>query len=165
MSNIFELSADFLQIRDMMDDPELDPKTLADTMEGVEGELEEKFDSYVYVAKMIIADIGALDLTIDQLTERKKALEKNLKKLKDNMTLVMKETGKTKFKTPFHSYWVQANPKSVVIDAGSVRDIPEDYLNYKDPEPSKSKMAEAMENGVDLSGIAHFEQTEGVRWR
>lgn len=165
MANIFDLTADYQQLREMMDDPELDPQILADTMEGIEGALEDKFDSYVYVAKEIQADIKVLEDTIKELTARKTSKENNLKRLKEVMTIVMNSTGKTKFKTALHSYWVQANPESVVIDAENVRDIPEDYLKFKEPEPDKKAIKEAIKDGVNFAGLAHIEQTEGVRWR
>ena len=165
MANLFDLTADYLQILDMMDDPELDQQTLADTMEGIEGALEDKFDRYVYVAKQEQGDIDVLNETIKQLQARKKSKEENLKKLKKVMTDVMNVTGKIKFKTAQHSYWVQKNPKSVVIDTENVRDIPEDYLTFNEPEANKTAIQKAIEEGKDFSGLAHIEQTEGVRWR
>lgn len=163
--NIFNLSSDYMQILSMMDDPELDPQMLKDTMEGIEGALEDKFDNYVYVAKEMQADIKTLEETINELQARKASKEANLKKMKEIMTLVMNTTGKVKFKTPLHSYWVQKNPESVVIDTEDVREIPEDYLKFKDPEPDKTAINAAIKDGVDFQGLAHIEQTEGVRWR
>ena len=165
MANIFELSADYLQMLELMDDPDLNEITLADTMEGIEGALEDKFDNYVYVAKQEQGDIDVLEKTIKELTARKKAKENNLAKLKRVMTDVMQATGKLKFKTAAHSYWVQQNPESVVIDTDDVRAIPEDYLTFKDPEPNKTAIKAAIHDGMDFSGLAHIERTEGVRWR
>ena len=165
MANIFELKGDYLQIMEMMDDPDLDQQTLKDTMEGIEGALEDKFDNYVYVAKQEQGDINVLEETIKQLQARKKSKEENLKKLKKVMTDVMNATGKIVFKTAKHSYWVQKNPKSVVIDTEDVRAIPEEYLTFKNPEPNKTAIQKAIEEGKDFSGLAHIEQTEGVRWR
>ena len=36
MANIYELTQDWVRIMSMMEDPELDPQTLADTLEAVE---------------------------------------------------------------------------------------------------------------------------------
>ena len=88
MANLFDLTADYLQILDMMDDPELDQQTLADTMEGIEGALEDKFDRYVYVYKQEQGDIDVLNETIKQLQARKKSKEENLKKLGEAAVLV-----------------------------------------------------------------------------
>ena len=163
--NIFNLSDDYLQILSMMEDPDLDKQMLKDTMEGIEGALEDKFDNYVFVAKEMQADIKALEETIKELQARKDSKESNLKKLKEIMTLVMNTTGKVKFKTSLHSYWVQKNPESVVIDTEDVRAIPEDYLTFKEPEPNKTAIKAAINDGKDFQGLAHIEQTEGVRWR
>jgi len=163
--NIFNLSDDYMQILGMMEDPDLDKQMLKDTMEGIEGALEDKFDNYVFVAKEMQADIKALEETIKELQARKDSKESNLKKLKEIMTLVMNTTGKVKFKTSLHSYWVQKNPESVVIDTEDVRAIPEDYLTFKEPEPNKTAIKAAIKDGMDFHGLAHIEQTEGVRWR
>ena len=163
--NIFNLSDDYMQILGMMEDPELDQQMLKDTMEGIEGALEDIFDNYVYVAKEMQADITTLEQTIKELQARKTSKENNLKKMKEIMTLMMNTTGKVKFKTSLHSYWVQKNPESVVIDTEDVRAIPEDYLTFKEPEPNKTAIKEAIKDGKDFQGLAHIEQTEGVRWR
>ena len=163
--NIFNLSDDYMQILSMMEDPDLDKQMLKDTMEGIEGALEDKFDNYVFVAKEMQADIKALEETIKELQARKDSKESNLKKLKEIMTLVMITTGKVKFKTSLHSYWVQKNPESVVIDTEDVRAIPEDYLTFKEPEPNKTAIKAAIHDRMDFQGLAHIEQTEGVRWR
>ena len=162
--NIFNLSDDYMQILGMMEDPDLDKQMLKDTMEGIEGALEDKFDNYVFVAKEMQADIKALEETIKELQARKDSKEANLKKMKEIMTLVMNTTGKVKFKTSLHSYWVQKNPESVVIDTEDVRAIPEDYLTFKEPEPNKTAIKAAIKDGKDFQGLAHIEQTEGVRW-
>jgi hypothetical protein len=98
-----------------------------------------------------------------RLDARKESFENNVKKMKKIMLESMNATGKTKFKTAKNSFWTQKNKASVVIDAKSVWDIPEDFRRYKDPEPDKTKIGEAIAAGQDFTGIAHMEQTESVR--
>jgi hypothetical protein len=45
------------------------------------------------------------------------------------------------------------------------KSVPEEYLRQKDPEINKTAIKEALKAGEDLSGIAHLEQTEGVRFK
>ena len=61
---IYEITNDYLQLMQMMEDPELDPKTLADTMEGIEGELEDKADNYARVMKNMEADLNGIKAEI-----------------------------------------------------------------------------------------------------
>ena len=163
--SLMDLTNDFRQIMEMMDDPELDPQTLKDTMEGIEGALEDKFDGYAAVIRIMTSQMNMLKEEKDRIEARMKSWENNVKRMKELMTLSMQTTGKTKFKTAQNSFWVQKNPESVVVDAKSFADIPEDFLRYKDPEPDKEKMKTAIKAGADLTGIAHIEQTEGVRFR
>lgn len=163
MANIYELTADMMKILSMMDDPDLDQQTLKDTMEGIEGAYEDKFDGYAAVIRQLTSYINELDEEKNRIEARKTSFENNVKKMKKIMLESMNLTGKTKFKTAKNSFWTQKNKASVVIDAKSVWDIPEDFRRYKDPEPDKTKIGEAIAAGKDFTGIAHMEQTESVR--
>ena len=165
MANIYELTADMMKILSMMDDPDLDQQTLKDTMEGIEGAYEDKFDGYAAVIRQLTSYINELDEEKNRIEARKTSFENNVKKMKKIMLESMNLTGKTKFKTAKNSFWTQKNKASVVIDAKSVWDIPEDFRRYKDPEPDKTKIGEAIAAGKDFTGIAHMEQTESVRIR
>lgn len=165
MASIYELTDDFLRIQEMMEDPELDPQTLADTLEAIEGELEIKAENYAKVMKNLEGDIVAIKAEIDRLTAKKRAIENNIKNMKATLQNVMEVTGKTKFKTDLFSFGIQKNAPSVVIDVEDVRDIPEDYLKFKEPEVDKTAIKDAINNGVDLSGIAHLEQSQSLRIR
>ena len=163
--SIYELTADYIQIMEMMEDPELDPQTLADTMEAVEGELEIKAENYAKVMKNLEGDVEALENEIRRLTSRKKAIEENIKRMKVALQGMMEITGKTKFKTDLFSFGIQKNAPSVVIDVEDIYDIPEDYLKYKAPEVNKVAIKEAIQKGENLEGIAHLEQSMSLRIR
>lgn len=163
MANIYELTADMMKILSMMDDPDLDQQTLKDTMEGIEGAYEDKFDGYAAVIRQLTSYINELEEEKKRIDARKESFENNVKKMKKIMLESMNATGKTKFKTAKNSFWTQKNKASVVIDAKSIWDIPEDFRRYKDPEPDKTKIGEAIAAGQDFTGIAHMEQTESVR--
>jgi hypothetical protein len=77
----------------------------------------------------------------------------------------MELTGKTKFKTDLFSFGIQKNAPSVVIDAVDIRDIPEDYLKFKEPEVDKTAIKNAINAGVDFEGLAHLEVSQSLRIR
>lgn len=165
MASIYELTDDFLRIQEMMEDPELDPQTLADTFEAVDGELELKAESYAKVMKNLEGDLAGIKAEIDRLTSKKKAIENNIKNMKATLQSVMEATGKTKFKTELFSFGIQKNAPSVVIDEQYIENIPEEYLKFREPEINKTAIKDAINNGVDLSGIAHLEQSQSLRIR
>jgi hypothetical protein len=77
----------------------------------------------------------------------------------------MELTGKRKFKTALFSFGIQKNPASIVIDEDYIENIPPRYLIYQDPVIDRQKLKADLTAGMELDGIAHLEQTEGVRIR
>lgn len=158
MANLYEITQDYMTILAMMEDPELDPKTLADTMEAVEGELEVKAENYAKVIRNLEADVTGIKAEIDRLSERKKTIENNIKRMKEALQFSMETTGKTKFKTELFSFSVRNNAPKVVMDEEYIENIPERFLKYSEPSINKSAIKEAIQSGEDLEGIAHLEQ-------
>lgn len=165
MSNIYEITNDYLQIMAMLEDSDLDPQTLADTMEGIEGEFEIKAENYAKVMKNLEGDILAIKTEIDRLTAKKKALENNIKNMKSTLQTAMETTGKTKFKTELFSFSVRNNAPKVVMDEEYLENVPERFLKYSDPTINRSAIKEAIQNGEDLEGLAHLEQSTSLSIR
>jgi seryl-tRNA synthetase len=163
--SIYDLTQDYLIISEMMENPELDPEFLADTMEAVDGELEVKAENYAKVMKNLEGDITALKAEEERLAKKRKAIENNIKRMKGALQEAMELTGKTKFKTDLFSFGIQKNAPSVVIDAADIRDIPEDYLKFKEPEVDKTAIKNAINAGVDFEGLAHLEVSQSLRIR
>lgn len=161
--SIYELTADYIQIMEMMEDPDLDPQVLADTMEGIDGALEDKAEAYAKIMRNLDGDIEALEEEVRRLTSRKKALENNIQRMKAALQGMMEVTGKTKFKTQLFSFNIQRNAPAVIIDIDDVANMPEEFLKFRAPEVNKTAIKEALQNGADLEGIAHLEQSHSLR--
>lgn len=164
MANIYDLTADMLRIQDMMTDPELDAQTLADTMEAVEGEFEQKAEDYAKVMKNLEGDAKAIKAEEERLAEKRRAIENNIKTMKMRLESSMTITGKTKFKTDLFSFGIQKNAPSVVMETEDISLIPAEYIRTKQ-EIDKTALKDALKAGVSLEGIAHLEQTESLRIR
>ena len=155
---LYEITNDYLQLMTMLEDPELDPQTLSDTMEGIEGELEVKAESYAKVMKNLEADVAGIKAEIDRLSERKKTIENNIKRMKCSM----ETTGKTKFKTELFSFSVRNNAPKVVMDEEYIENVPERFLKYSDPTINRTAIKEAIQNGENLEGLAHLEKSTSL---
>lgn len=162
MANLYEITQDYMTILAMMEDPELDPKTLADTMEAVEGELEVKAENYAKVIRNLEGDIAAIKGEVERLSAKKKTLENNIKNMKSALMMAMETTGKTKFKTELFSFGIRKNAPAVVMDEPYIENVPERFLKYSEPTINKSAIKEAIQSGEDLEGIAHLEQSTSL---
>ena len=164
MASLYDLTSDYLNLLELAEDPDIDEQAFLDTLEGIEGALEDKADNYAKIMRMLDGDALAIREEERRLEARRKAIENNIKRMKSALQYAMEATGKTKFKTQLFSFNVQNNPASVVMDESDVANIPERFLKYKDPEIDRKAIKDAIKAGdEDAMDIAHLEQTRGLR--
>ena len=161
MSSLYELTANFLTLQQMLEDPEVDSQMLADTMEAVEGELEYKADGYARIIRNMEGSIAAIKMEQERLSNKKSVLEGAIKRLKDNLQESMTLTGKTKFKTDLFSFSIQKNGGAlpVVVDVPTEK-LPDECVIVKE-EPDKKALAALLqdpENKDYYSKFAHFSE-------
>lgn len=162
---LYDLTDEYMALLQMAEDPDCDPEVLADTMEALEGEIEDKADGYAIVMKELEATEQKIKTEVDRLNARRLSISNNIRCMKLRLQTSMIETGKTKFKTDLFSFGIQKNPPAVVIDEQYIENIPKKYLVQQDPVIDKKKIKEDLKAGVDLEGIAHLAQTESLRIR
>ena len=79
---LHELTEEFQQLLALAEDPETDEQILADTMEGLEGEIEQKADNYAIIIQELQSEAYKVKAEIDRLQLRKKSLENNIQRMK-----------------------------------------------------------------------------------
>lgn len=161
MGTLYELKSEYIQLRDMAGDPDISPEALRDTMDAINGELEDKADGYAKVIRELEAEEAGLDAEIKRLQARKSAVSGNKGRIKDALESAMRETGKLKFKTALFSFRIQKNPPSVAILS---ENIPLDYLVVPDPQPDKKRILAELKAGATFDW-AELRQTEALRIR
>jgi Siphovirus Gp157. len=164
MATIYELSGDYLRLLEMAEDPEMDPVAFADTLEGLEGEIEIKAEGYAKVIKELDKDGAGLDNEIKRLQAKKTTIANSIDRMKKALEQSMIITGKTKFKTDLFSFGIQKNPPSVELDEEHLELIPIEYLIPQDPKPDKKRMLQELKEGKELS-FAKLKHTESLRIR
>lgn len=129
-----------------MEDPEVDAQVIADTMEGIEGELEIKAENYAKVIRNMEGSIIAIDHEQDKLSAKKAILKGNVKRLKDNLQASMIATGKRKFKTDLFSFNIQKNggKAPVILDVKDTSELPDDLVRIKE-EPDLDAIRQLIE--------------------
>lgn len=162
MNTLYELTSEYLQLLEMAEDPDVDLQTIADTMEAIGGEIEDKADGYARVMKQIEANAAGIKAEIDRLTARKTSMENNVKRMKESLQAAMEATGKKKFKTALFSFNIQKNPASLKIDDPEA--VPESFLVPQPPKVDSAAIKDALKAGA-VYDFAHLEQGESLRIR
>lgn len=153
MSNIYQLTANYENVLSMIYDEEIDEQMILDTLESIEGEIEDKADGYAKIIKELEAKQNARKEEAKRLNESAKVFENRVKALKINLYNAMKTTGKTKFATDLFSFNIAKNggKQSLVIDS----DVPKEYTKTI-IENDTDKIRQALEEGKELP-FAHLE--------
>ena len=164
MSSLFNLTSDYLKVK-RMEEEGMDSEVIFDTLSSIVGEIEDKADNYVGLIKQLEAEIEAVKKEEMRLSELKSSKLNLIKHLKTNLQEMMEATGKERFKTDLHSFYIQNNPMSLEITDESkipmqfVEEVTERKINKKELlKYLKSEDVEAIE-GVEIK------QTKGVRFR
>lgn len=161
MSKLYELTAEYLTVMDMLEDDTVDVETVMDTLEGIGGEIEEKADNYAKILRMLEGEMEILKKEEERMNSRRKTLENRAGRLKKSLERSMILTDKKKFKTNLFSFNIQKNPPTVAIIGD---DIPEEFLIPQEPKlDKKALIAYVKENGD--TDYARLTQTESLRIR
>lgn len=166
MLTLYELTQEYTELLAMLEDPEMDEQVIADTLEGLSGEIEAKADGYARVIKQMDADSKAIKAEEERLYNRRKSLENRISYLKNRLQYAMELTGSTKIKTELFNIGIQKNPAKVVIDDPTK--IPEGFLIQQDPKVDTAAIKESLKSEDEApiwDGIAHLEQSESLRIR
>jgi len=159
MATLYELTGQYQQLLEMIQNDEFDEWTLKDTLEGLDGEIEIKADGYAKVIKELEGNVDTLKNEIDRLSRKKSSYENNIKIMKESLENTMKITGKTKFKTDLFSFNIQNNPPRLVID----KDVPEQFLIPQPPKVDNARIKDVLKQ-QELD-FAHLEVGQSLRIR
>lgn len=153
MSNLYQLTNNYETVLNMLYDEDADEQMILDTLEAIEGEIEDKADNYAKIIKELEAKQNARKEEAKRLTESAKVFENREKALKNNLFNSMKATGKTKFATDLFSFNIAKNggKQTLTIDG----EVPEEYTKAV-IENDTDKIRQALENGEKLT-FAHLE--------
>ena len=161
MASLYELTQDFETVINMLY-TDVDEQTIFDTLESIEGEIEDKADGYAKVIRGIESDISGLKSEEKRIKERRQALENRISLMKKSLEEAMRTTGRVKFKTSLFSFGIQKNPVSVEI-TDEAKALGSCYVKQK-TEIDKTAIKEAIQNGEQLD-FAQLVQSESLRIR
>lgn len=164
MGNTFDdLTVEYIRLQQWMEEADAgEDQGLADTLALVEQDFSDKADSYGKVHRNVEGHIALIDAEINNhkalikdLTAYRTTLENNLARLDQHILRNLELTGKQNLKTDLFRFGTRKS-SSVVIDAESVYDLPDDYLRYKDPEPDKTAIKDYLKDHPECEW-AHIE--------
>lgn len=153
MANIYQINDRLREFQRFIEDAgeDLDEQTIRDTLESLEGELEEKLKGYAAVIKNIESDIEGMKAAERNIQARRKFAERQVEKLKGVVDDTMKFHQIDKIPAPeFVIGYRKCPPSLEVVDEDSV---PEAYWIPQDPKLDRATALELLKEGEELPGL------------
>lgn len=148
------------ELETLADSGDVPPEQIADTLNALEGDINEK-------AVNVAAFTRNLDATADAVREAAKAMlaradriEKRAESIRAYLLFNMQASGISKVESPWFTLTVRKNPPSVVIDDEA--SIPVEFIVQPPPpssRPDKAAIARAIKSGGTVPGC-HILSTE-----
>lgn len=153
MSNLYELTNNYQELLNKLYDEDADEQCILDTLESIEGDIEDKADNYAKIIRNLEATSNARKEEAKRLTNSARVFDNRVKTLKQNLYNSMKTIGKTKFSTTLFNFNIAKNGgvQTLTIDG----DVPEQYTKTV-IENDTDKIRQALEEGKKLP-FAHLE--------
>lgn len=124
MASIYELTQSQKELMNLVESGELSESQASDTFEGVQGELNDKINDYLFVRREMSGDLVKIESEIDRLTELKKQKQNQIKSLTNRLKNNLESIDKTKFDTGlFKGHFRKGRTSLKVIDSSKVPDM------------------------------------------
>lgn len=150
--NLYQLKTQYQYDASRLADLDLDDATLADTLDSMGGELEEKATNTIMVARNLGATAEAIKAAAADMLARARSMENRADWLKKNVFDAMTQTGITRIECPYFALSIAKNPPSV--DVFDSLQVPQDYMREipATSAPDKALIKKALQDGYDVPG-------------
>lgn len=130
MSTLYEINGRYMAALEEATNPDSDIpiELFTDTLDGIEGEAEDKIRNVIAYARNLEAEATAIEQAKDSMESRLKSKRKKAQWLKDYARYSMHVLGKSKIEWPEFSAAIQKNPPAVEITDQDA--LPEDFIRH-----------------------------------
>lgn len=158
MQPLYQIAEQYRAALTDLENLDLPAEAIADTLEGMKGELEVK-------AVNVAAFIGNIEAMAAARLEAAKAMQQRAKaekaradSLRDYLRHNMEASGISSIDCPEYSLKIKQCPPAVVIDSEAT--LPDEFmLPPKSPEPDKTKLKAALKEGRQIDGVTLKQST------
>jgi len=154
MATLYELKNEYLELLAMAENEELDPQTIRDTLEGIEGEIGDKAEAYAIMINELLAKADRIDKEVARLDGWVDSLRNNAASMKNILMDTLDVLGVKKIETEHFRIGIAGNGGKKPLRITG--DVPESYTVMK-PEIDVARIRDELEKGEELP-FAHLEE-------
>jgi len=153
---LYELTTQLRELQNL----DLEPELLVDTIEGIQGSLEIKAENLLSVVSNLSSDVEAIDVEIKRLTSRKRTVKARQDWLREYLRSNMEVAGIDKITCPLFTITLRKALQVVEVLA-DLGDLPEEYVKAV-YSPDKVKIKAALKAGTEITGCSLIDGKRGL---
>lgn len=156
---LYDIAQEYKNVLLLLDDEDIDPQAVQDTLESIEGDFEEKADNIACIIKDLLSEAEALKNEAATLTTRAKKKRNSAEYLTNCLFSQMEAIGKPQIETSRNLLKVKNIPAALKIQSESefiawATFEHEEFLRQKSPEIDKVAVKEALKAGQEIPGVS-----------
>ena len=159
--SLYDLSQQYRAGLAQLEDLDLPAQTVADTLEGMTGDLSVKAQNVVGFSRGLHAQAAAKREAAKAMMDSADRIEKRAKDLEAYTLTCMQDAGIQKIECPWFTLSIAKNPAAVLIEDAAL--IPVAYMTDPKPPapaPDKALIKKALQEGHEVNGA---KLVQGVR--
>ena len=150
--NLYQITAEYRAQLAALQDLDLPPEVVADTVEGLQGDIESKLRAVLaYSLELEIQETGASEAA-KRMQDRAKSLSSRVSGLRAYALRAMQEAGISDVSTSEFAAKVAKTPAAVKIAEGTK--LPAEFVRTKTTtEPDRTALKAAIQGGREVAGV------------
>jgi chromatin segregation and condensation protein Rec8/ScpA/Scc1 (kleisin family) len=156
MASLYNLTAEFMQIAEQLEEMDLDQETITDTLESLQIPIENKAENIIKFAKNLEAMAEARKNEAKRLTEQAGKDLKKAERLKAYLDETMQMLGKRKMDAGIFQLSYRKGTEVVEIDMDKIPNCyerPDFYTMKTEFSIGKPKLKEILKAGEEIPGV------------
>lgn len=146
MATLYELTDQYKMLQNFIEENNVEGFELA--LSQIYGEIGEKLEGYAMVLKNIESDIAGIKAEEKRLADRRKSMESNLARIKENMADALLTVEGNRVKTEKFTFSFR---KSTSVQIENDAAIPPQFIKVE-KTISRSELAKALKAGEQIEG-------------
>lgn len=152
---LYKITEDLNGIAQILEDPDVSPELFTDTLDAIEMEFDLKSQQVASMIVNIGSPIEAIEVQIERLNKKKKAIVNSQDRLKNYLLTNMELLEKKTIKGDLFNITAVKGRASVVIS--NMEELDEEYVRVSTKiESDKNAIKKALDSGLEVAG-AHYE--------
>lgn len=153
---LYELSDQYRQFIESIEAGEIPEEAIADTLDAMEGDINEKIDNTVSAYKSFIAEAEAIEAEEKILAKRKGAKKAYAERMKNYLAAMLPTIGIAEWESARHKLSFRKSTKLVIADEMAftawAMGSHDEYLSYSLPKINKNAVKTAMGEKMHIDG-------------